>query len=163
MVELRKRKRFDHSNKRRANFISCEMSLQLDFSDEMIPLPLQLSYPNFLALNSNSQRLALLTNIIKTTFDLEILELSLKSLKQIIGKNKKFPFETVFDENLITVFMNILCSTCENLIILALWVLINVFTDSNDSIQKFVKQGVLQRLCFLIKNSKNREILENSI
>ena len=49
VVELRKRKRFDHSNKRRANFISCEMSLQLDFSDEMIPLPLQLSYPNFLA------------------------------------------------------------------------------------------------------------------
>ena len=68
---------------------------------------------------SDYQRLLYVVNIITTPSNLEILILGFSTLKQVLAKNKRFPFE-IFDAKLIEIFFFIFTSNSEQLQALAL-------------------------------------------
>ena len=163
-IQLRKQKRIEHSSKRRAIlYTGLEPSSSLTFPPSLLPL-LQSSYPSLPPSLSPTHRLHFLMNTIKHPASQDSLLSSLACLKQVLSKNKDFPFTTIFDLPTIEVFSAILVQQdSDNLRSEALWVLIDAFHESSEVAARCVQKGIVELLCSVIHSTQHRDLLENSI
>ncbi|OMJ82574.1 hypothetical protein SteCoe_16682 [Stentor coeruleus] len=164
-VQLRKQKRIQHLNKKRANFqADVLISEKMFFPPSLIEPQLLNFYPILNAEITPGIRLDHLVHIIKECQDSEIMVLALGSLKNVISKNREFPFGLVCNEELIRVLMQVLNSKNTQLIQQALWCVINFFADAPGNIlDKFIDQGIIPSLCEIMKTNPSQDIIENCI
>lgn len=163
-VLLRKKKRLEHSNKKRANFgVESEISNQFIFPAEIVPANLAALYPGLTANISFAQRLNCLSAIVIDSNTTETLQSSISCLKQIISINKNFPYTLTFNQKLIEKFLNVLNSTVDQLKVEVLCCLINIFIETNDIMTIFIDKNIIETICFIIKNTSNKDLIENCV
>lgn len=165
-VQLRKKKRIQHITKKRANFQADKLiSENMIFPPNLLEIKLLNFYRElFEESTSPATRLEQLAYIIKACKIPEIMVYVLGSLKNVISRNKKFPFSLVCDDEVVTVFMQVLISKNTELITEALWCLINIFADAPESVlEKFLAQNILPSLCELLRTHPSQDVVENCI
>lgn len=158
-VELRKKKRTQNTYKRRGNLQSISDSLV--FPTIKVPSSVSNLYPNFLNPSfSHMQKLFCLVDIIKTNSDPRIITAVLQLLKFISGQNHVLPYSAIFDKELINLFLRFLNSEWLEIQISAVWVLINAFYVASETIEEFVKNGVVEVLGGIIQSANCPDLIE---
>lgn len=164
-VSLRKKKRLEHVNKRRANAcVDSFFTISLEFPAFIIPNEVKGKYPELAEEKLSSlQRLRVLVSLLRNSQNIPDTEL-IACMNRLIARTKDFPFEQIFDDRMIQVLLSGLLSTNEVLIIDILCCLINIFNESNEQINNsFISRNFITISTDFLQYSQNENIIENTL
>lgn len=164
-ITLRKKKRLEHINKKRANAYADEVfSANLEFPAFIVTNAVKVKYPMIADESLSSiQRLRVLVAALKNSQGLPDADL-ISCMNRLIARTKSFPFDQVFDDHITEIFLSGLSSADDSLKIDILCCFINIFNESHTEITELILSKNFISICSnYLKFSKNENIIENTL
>ena len=169
-VVLRKKKRLEHISKRRADMLQQNKSSDHDMAQSE-----NLEFPSFLVSNSlkskyqnlaiesmsSTQRLSHLITYLKLSKSHPDLEL-ISCLNRLMMRTKNFPYEKVFDQELIICILECLETQDDDLIYECFQIIANIFWDDPAQIINYFLEMNVVGLSFKFIQGLHSEIITES-
>lgn len=164
-VDLRKKKRIENLNKKRATADPdyAQIAGYFIFPIESIPQILKSAICEFKNTKLNSiQRLFLLTELIPKAKAPIIVSALLQTLSELTEKSLSLPYDEIFHSNQVTAFMKILKSNDAYLQMLSLKIIYKACLKSLYVANRFKENRIIEEIIKIIRASYSEDIRENA-